>query len=342
MTVATKTYGVAIIGTGRISGAHARSAQSVENAKLVAAAETDEARGKAFAEKWGVEVVKDYKELLKRPDVDIVALTLPHWLHMPIGVEAMNAGKHVLVEKPMADSVEECDIMIEAARRNNVKLFTGHTEQFLAPNVKARQLIDSGEMGQVVMIADCWYKAFALHTRPPWFLDRERGGGMWLMNGAHMIDRITYISGKKVKAVKAFVGTKYNDIKADDAAMAYLELEGGTPATIAHTGYKDKPGAGVEQGGGEIIISCTEAMLKVDNRRRLFRSAPGGNRNQGEWQEVQLEPVDTAALELTRLIENIERNEPETVRVEQARHIVEAMNACEESSQTGREVVLRS
>ncbi|HEU5318431.1 MAG TPA: Gfo/Idh/MocA family oxidoreductase [Chloroflexota bacterium] len=336
----SKTYGVAIIGTGRISGAHARAAQNVENARLVVASEIDEARGKAFAEKWNVEVVKDYKEILKRDDVDIVALTLPHWLHMPIGVEVMNAGKHVLVEKPMADSVEECDIMIEAARRNGVKLFTGHTEQFLAPNTKARQLIDSGEVGDVVMIADSWYKAFALHTRPAWFLDREKGGGMWLMNGAHMIDRITYISGKNVKAVKAFVGTRYNDIQADDAAMAYLELEGGVPATIAHTGYKDKAGAGVEQSGGEMIISCTEAMLKVDNRRRLFRSAPGGNRNQGEWQEVALEPVETATLELQKLIENIERNEPETVRVEQARHIVEAMTACEESSQTGREVVL--
>jgi predicted dehydrogenase len=155
-----------------------------------------------------------------------------------------------------------------------------------------------------------------------------------------MVDRITYISGRKVKAVKAFVGTRYNDIKADDAAMAFLELEGGVPATIAHTGYKDKPGAGVEQSGGEIIVSCTEAMLKVDNRRRLFRSAPGGSRNQGEWQEVPLEPVDTASLELQKLIENIERNQPETVPVEQARHIVEAMTACEESSQSGREVIL--
>ena len=342
MAVATKTYGVAIIGTGRISGAHARAAQNVANARLVAASEIDEARGKQFAEKWGVAVVTDYKELLKRDDIDIVALTLPHWLHMPIGVEAMNAGKHVLVEKPMADSVEECDIMIEASRRNGVKLFTGHTEQFLAPNVEARRLIESGEVGDVVMIADCWYKAFALHTRPPWFLDREKGGGMWLMNGAHMIDRITFIAGRNVKAVKAFVGTRYNQIKADDAAMAFLELEGGIPASIAHTGYKDKPGAGVEQGGGEIIISCTEAMLKVDNRRRLYRSAPGGRRGGGEWQEVELRPVDTASLELQKLIENIERNEPETVRVEQARHIVAAMTACEESSQTGREVVLPS
>jgi predicted dehydrogenase len=141
-----------------------------------------------------------------------------------------------------------------------------------------------------------------------------------------------------VRAVKAFVGTRYNDIKADDAAMAYLDLESGVPATIAHTGYKDHPGAGVEQTGGEIVISCTEAMLKIVDRQRLYRSAPGDRR--GQWEEVPLERVDTTAAELARLIENIERDQPETVSVEQARHIVAVMTACEESSRSGREIVL--
>jgi phthalate 4,5-cis-dihydrodiol dehydrogenase len=339
MAVATKTYGVAIIGTGRISGAHARAAQNVAQARLVAASEIDEERGKQFSEKWGCEVVKDYKELLKRDDVDIVSLTLPHWLHEPVGIEAAEAGKHIFVEKPMADSVEECDRMIAAARKNGVKLFTGHTEQFLAPNVKARQMIQSGEVGEPVMLTDCWYKAFALHTRPPWFLDRSKGGGMWLMNGAHMIDRVTYILNSRVKSVKAFVGTRFNDIQADDASMAYLDLEIGIPASLAHTGYKDKPGAGVEQSGGEIIISCTDAMLKIVDRQRLYRSAPGDRR--GAWEEVPLEKVDTTAAELEALIQNIERNEPEAVSVEQARHIVAVMSACEESSLSGHEELVK-
>lgn len=238
----------------------------------------------------------------------------------------------------MADTVEECDRMIAAARQNKVKLFTGHTEQFLAPNVKARELIQSGEVGEPVMVTDCWYKAFALHTRPPWFLDRSKGGGMWLMNGAHMIDRVTFILNSRVRSVKAYVATRYNDIKADDASMAYLDLESGVPATLAHTGFKDKSGSGVEQSGGEIIISCTDAMLKIVDRRSLFRSTPA--ERGGKWEEVPLERVDTTSLELARLIENIERDEPETVSVEQARHIVDVMNACEESSRTRREVVI--
>lgn len=338
MAVETKTYGVGIIGTGRISGAHARAAQNVEDARLVAASEIDPERARQFKERWGCEVITDYKELFRRDDIDVVSLTLPHWLHCPVGVEAAEAGKHIFVEKPMADSVEECNRMIEAARQNGVKLFTGHTEQFLAPNVKAREMILSGEVGTPVIATDCWYKAFGVAGRPPWFLDREKGGGMWLMNGAHMIDRLTFILNSRVRSVKAYVGTRFHDIKTDDSAMAYLDLESGVPATIAHTGYKDHPGAGVEQSGGEIVISCTEAMLKIVDRQRLYRSAPGGRG--GQWEEVPLERVDTTAVELQRLIECIREDKPETVSVEQARHIVAVMTACEESSRTGHEVAI--
>ncbi|MGH2350166.1 MAG: Gfo/Idh/MocA family protein [Chloroflexota bacterium] len=338
MAVATKTYGVAIIGTGRISGAHARAAQNVPTARLVAASEVDEARGQAFAERWGCEVVPDYHDLLARDDVQIVSLTLPHFLHCPVAIDAANAGKHIIIEKPMANSVDECERMIESAQKNRVKLFTAHTEEFMAPNVKARQLIDTGEVGRPVLATDTWYKAFGLRGRPPWFLDREKGGGMWLMNGAHMIDRLTYILNSRVATVKAFVGTRYNDIKADDAALAFLQLESGVPCSIAHTGYKDHRGAGVEQSGGVVELSCTEAMLKVVDRRRLFRSVPA--ERGGQWEEVPLERNDPISIELARFIECIEHDTPEPVTPEHARHIVAAMTACEESSRTGREVVV--
>jgi phthalate 4,5-cis-dihydrodiol dehydrogenase len=354
MTVATKTYGLAIIGTGRISGAHARAAESVPSVRLVAASEVDEARGQQFAGRWGCDVVSDYRDLLARDDVQIVALTLPHFLHCPVAIEAAQAGKHIIIEKPMADTVEECDRMIEAARRHGVKLFTAHTEEFMAPNVKARELIEGGAVGRPVLATDTWYKAFGLQGRPAWFLDRRQGGGMWLMNGAHMIDRLTFILNSRVAAVKAFVGTRYNDIQADDAALAYLQLQNGIPCSIAHTGFRDHRGAGVEQSGGVVELSCTEAMLKVVDRRRLFRTVPAepeatGAATEGapprrapksQWEEVPLERSDPITTEYERFVACIESGGPEPVTPEHARHIVAAMTACEESSRTGREVVL--
>lgn len=334
----TGTLGVGVIGTGRISGAHARAAREAGGTRLVMASEVDPARADAFESRWSCPVVADYRELLDNPDVHIVSLTLPHWLHEPIGIAAAEAGKHIFVEKPMADTVEECDRMIAAARAHGVKLFTGHTEQFLAPNVAARKLIESGEVGSPVLATDCWYKAFGLAGRPAWFIDRAKGGGMWLMNGAHMIDRLTFLLGQRVTSVKAIVQTRFHEIAADDTALAYLQFADGTAATIAHTGYKDHAGAGVDQIGGEIIITCTQAQLKIVDRARLYRSVPG--EKGGAWAEVPVERVDTTTAELRALVQNIVDDAPETVSVDQARHIVEVMTACEESSRTGREVLI--
>jgi phthalate 4,5-cis-dihydrodiol dehydrogenase len=336
--VTTKTYGVGIIGTGRISGAHAQAVQKVAGTRLVVASEVDEGRGQAFGAKWDCPIVRDYRDLLARDDVDIVALTLPHFLHFPVAIEAARAGKHILVEKPLANSVEECDQMIEVARQQRVKLFTAHTEEFMAPNVKARALIESGAVGRPVLATDTWYKAFGVAGRPAWFLDREQGGGMWLMNGAHMIDRLTFLLGSRVVAVKAYVGTRYHEIKTDDSALAFLQLENGVPCTIAHTGFRDHPGAGVEQSGGVVEVSCTEAMLKVVDRRQLYRSAPGGRG--GTWAEIPLERIEPIAVEWMRFVECIERDRPEPVTPAHARHIVAALTACEASSRSGREVLV--
>jgi predicted dehydrogenase len=153
-----------------------------------------------------------------------------------------------------------------------------------------------------------------------------------------MVDRLTYLMAQPVVAVKAMVQTRFHPIAADDTALAYLQFADGTAATIAHTGYKDHPGAGVDHIGGEIIITCTEAQLKIVDRARLYRSVAG--EKGGAWQEVEVERIDTTTAELRALIHNIVNDEPETVSVEQARHIVAVMAACEESSRTGREVLV--
>ncbi len=137
----------------------------------------------------------DYTEMLKRDDVDFVIIALPHWLHYGATVAAAAAKKHIFIEKPMAMTLDECDRMAEAADRNGVKLMVGHSEHYQAPNITARRILHSGELGDIVFANDVWYKPFSLGIRPPWFLDRAQGGGMWQMNGAHMLDRIIWLDG---------------------------------------------------------------------------------------------------------------------------------------------------
>src|SRR5262249_36728304 len=157
-------------------------------------------------------------------------------------------GKHVLIEKPMAMTVAECDAMIAAAERTGKTLMVAHSQHFFPVNEKVRALIAEGDVGRIVFATDTWYKPFYADPRPPWFLESTKGGGMWPMNGPHMIDRMSQFIGSRVVAVKAMVGTYFVDVPATDTGVAILQFANGVYATLQHCGYTN----GVEKFEGEI------------------------------------------------------------------------------------------
>ena len=324
--------GVLIIGAGRVSAAHARAVERTAGAKLVAVADLDRARAEAFAGQWGCRAYQEYAEALKRDDVGIATIALPHFLHERVTVDCCSAGKHVFIEKPMADTVEECDRMIQAAERAGVKLFVGHTQRYFAATIRAKEIVQGGTVGQPVFATDTWYKPFAIQTRPPWMLDRAMGGGMWLMDGAHQIDRTCWVLDSDVESVKAYIGNPFHGVKADDAELALLQLRNGTYATIVHTGHA---GRGVDR--CEVEIPCTRGSVRFDsysNRLAVDRD--------GAYQPVEVERVDPFAAEMANLVGAIQGRERLGVTAGWGRHIVEVLLACEESSRTGREVRVRS
>src|SRR5204863_8109855 len=178
-------------------------------------------------------------------------IALPHHLHEQATVDACSAGKHVFIEKPMADTVEECDRMIAAAEKAGVQLFVAHTQRYFAATMKAQELLHGGSLGRPVFAVDTWYKPFGIETRPPWMLDRATGGGMWLMDGAHQIDRTCWALDGDVESVKAYIGNDFHGTKADDAELAFLQLRNGRYATIIHSGYAAR---GVDR--CEVEITC--------------------------------------------------------------------------------------
>lgn len=333
--------GIGIIGAGRISGAHAQAARALPQTRLVAVAEPDEERRARFLERWGGTGFADYRALLDSPEVDAVVVALPHWLHGEVGCAALSAGKHVLLEKPMAMTVEECDALIAAGRRANRKVMVGHMHQFTPVNLAAKALLDSGELGEVVMATDTWYKPFfGREKRPPWFLDAAKGGGMWPMNGAHMIDRMTFFAGSEVVAVKAMVGARFFDQPCTDCGVALLQFANGVYATLVHAGYRDR--CGVERFEAE--ITATEGQIRFDGRG-LWRS-----------RDDQYLPVEvptnspplrpdmacspTFAAQTAAFADAILNDAVPPIPGEYGRQVVRVMNACEESGRTGREVRL--
>jgi phthalate 4,5-cis-dihydrodiol dehydrogenase len=330
---------IGIIGAGRVSTAHARAAQALARARLAAVAEVDAERRERFSREYGCPGFERYEEMLGRADVDAVVVALPHWLHAEVTITALDAGKHVLLEKPMAMTVAECDAMIAAEQRSGRKLMVGHSQHFFPVNLAVRQLLGSGELGRVVMATDTWYKPFfGREQRPPWFLDASKGGGMWPMNGPHMIDRLRMFVGSEVVAVKAMVGSFFHNLPTTDAGLALLQFQNGVYATIAHAGYRND--CGVDRFEAE--ITATEGQLRLDTRR-LWRACGG----QWEQQEVPVPtvegregrlPASSFVLQMAAFADCVLDDTAPPVTGTYGREIVRVLDACEESARTGREI----
>jgi phthalate 4,5-cis-dihydrodiol dehydrogenase len=324
-------YGVGVVGLGRVSRGHGQALKQAKNARLVAACDIDRERLDRYVKEFDCEGESSLDALLARDDVQVVDILLPHSLHEEATVKAARAGKHIMVEKPMAMEVEACDRMIAAAREAGVQLFVAHTERFIEAKRVAKQVLDSGEVGAPVMATDVWYQPFRRPTRQPWMLDRSRGGGFLQMAGSHMFDRLIYLLGSPVKNVRASVRTVYHsDIQCDDAVSAFLELQSGVPCTIGTVSYKDTPNAGVEAHAVEVL--CTDGMLKVDQRRRVYVS------RKGTYEEVPVGKDDAVVREWDAFTDALDRGGDPPVSLEHARHIVAVMEACERSSNTGQQV----
>ena len=323
------TYGVGIIGASRVSGGHAQAIAAVPETQLVGIAEPDAQRREQFTRKHQCTGYVSHDDLLADPRVDVVMIGLPHYLHTEITLAACAARKHIFLEKPMAMTVADCDAIIAAAEEAGVKLLVAHTEHFVPAGLAAKRLIQDERLGKVVFATDTWYRTFDLPNRPPWFLNRaEGGGGMWYMNGVHMLDRLTWLIGSPITAVRAWVSNPMVGQNTDDTGLAWLDFVNGTHATLHHTGY---PQEGPER--NEVEIVGTQASVRVATRDdRLWLSQ--GTR----YVEQPVSGSDSFALELAGLVQAIETDTTPPVDGLWGRYIVAVALACEESSRTGEVV----
>jgi predicted dehydrogenase len=322
---------IGIIGAGFFAEKHAEAISTLDNVRLVAANRTNQNALEQFVRRYGGQGYQTYEDLLDDNTVDAVLVATPHHLHTDIALAAAHAGKHILLEKPMAPSLDECDLIIEAVNKANVKLMVGHTNHF-APTYKlAKEMIDSGEMGEVVLGVSTMSKYWMEANRQDWHLDRATGGGMWLTAGMHCLDRLTWLVGSPANSVSAHFDIRFHDQKADDAGMIFLRYVNGAAGTVISTGYS----VGAPKHMTE--LTCTKGMLNISYDRGVMIG------RDEEWQLVPESVTPHWAAEalqdewrsFTRTIEN--DSEP-AVTGYFARHIMATVFAAEESSRIRREI----
>lgn len=231
---------VAVIGCGSIAqNRHLVEYQNNLHVEIVAVCDIVKARAKDTAKKYGATAYTSYEELLDSEQIDIVSVCLPNYLHAPVSIAALNAGSHVLCEKPMATSREEAAAMIDAATKSNKKLMIGHNQRFVASHKRAKKLIADGELGKIYSFRTTFGhggpEGWSADGKDSWFFKKEEAfiGAMGDL-GVHKADLLRYLLGEEFSEVAAFIETNAKEnTDVDDNAVFILRSESGVIGTLA-------------------------------------------------------------------------------------------------------------
>jgi phthalate 4,5-cis-dihydrodiol dehydrogenase len=233
----TRKLKAGVIGLGAGAMQVVRSLMVASNYELVAGADVRQQAVDAFEKTFNGRGYTSVEELCKDPDVDVVWISTPNQLHAEHTIIAAKYGKHIVVEKPMAVSLQQAESMIEAAEKNGVNLLCGHTASLMAGFRAMRRLISSGELGRVGALNLFSYNDWLFRPRMPAELDLAQGGGMPFRQGPHQFDVVRLMGGGMVKSVRGQVCDWMPFRGSPGYYVAYLEFEDGTPATVIKNGY---------------------------------------------------------------------------------------------------------
>ena len=205
--------------------------------RLVAACDPREPARAQFARDFDAPVSADIETLASNDDVEAIYIASPHQFHAEQTRIAAAHGKHVLVEKPMALSLTECDAMIDACDRAGVRLIVGHCHSFDSPYLRAREIVGSGELGRVRMIHALNYTDFLYRPRRPEELQTSAGGGVVFSQAAHQVDVVRLLAASPVVRVRAVLGSWDPTRPTEGAYSALLWFDNGAFASLTYSGY---------------------------------------------------------------------------------------------------------
>jgi len=348
---------VAIIGTGTMGVIHANAYMNNPQVQVIAACDVDETALKRFTlgpwnyPQWWPKVsgypclsrpkyeVKkmftDYQEVAKDLEIDAVSICLSTAFHTSVSIAMLESGKHVLVEKPMAGTVNECQKMIKVAQQANRKLQVGHMWRFHPEVNLVKQVIEGGILGRIVKT-----KGYAIYVRSVpsgWFLKKELAvGGPLLDVGVHAIDTVRYLLGDpKPERVYAKVKTVYGNYDIDDMGIVIVEFSNGT-VSIIETGQNHPYSDGVEASTqlfgtkGYARVFPTEVQFKIENHWGSFKP---------DIHEPHISPI-MFQREVDHFIDCILNDKEPITSGEVAIEAVRIVEASYKSSKTGKVVYI--
>jgi predicted dehydrogenase len=333
---------VAVIGCGRISRSHLEGIRSLpERIELVGVADILPDRALATQEKYGAR--KQYAsadEAMRDEEVEAVVLCLPNDLHCPVSLRALDCGKHVLVEKPMALTASEADEMVVVANRNNRRLMVGQSRRFYNAVMRSMELIRSGAIGRLVHVSVSWLETMT-EAKTPWWSSAARAGGLLIgLQGPHVVDYILWAYGMKPTRVYAETLSNQSIWEGEDEVSSVMGFDNGGIATV-QLSWNLRQQPSTRQGEGEIdrpwsryerIIIGSEGTIVVKGE-----TAVGLN---GEPLAVEPQPLSNFALQLIEFADSIDEDREPLTSGSVVRDTIEVLDAMRTSAREGKAVHL--
>ena len=332
-----------ILGCGSVANYHAAAIAAVEGAELVCACSNTPEKAQRFCEAQGIAFMDSYETMLANPDVDAVCICTPSGLHAEEAIAALKAGKHVLCEKPMAISLEECEAMVQAAKDSGKYLMIGQNQRLAKAHSKAKELIASGAIGKVLT-----FRTIFGHGGPEtwsidpgsnvWFFDRSKAAmGALADLGIHKTDMIQYVLGSKIVKTQAVLTTldkkdaTGNLIGVDDNAICIYQMENGVIGTMtaSWTYYAAEDNTTVIYG------TKGELRLYDDPKYSVQQINADGTRIDYQIDQIQTNDNQTASGVIDLFVDClVEKKEPE-ISGANVLHAMKAVFASIESSAKG-------
>lgn len=301
-----KKFKVGIIGCGRISRFHGMPVSSQENAQVVACCDLIPERAREMAGLFGCKkTYQDFEEMIRKEKLDVVHICLPHYLHSPVAVRAMELGCHVLTEKPMAISMEQAEAMVASARKTGKTLGVIFQNRYNAGSVLVKNCLDSGRLGKILS-AKCsvtWCRTPEYYTSSNWkgTWDKE-GGGAIIDQAIHTIDLMCWFVGYDIDHVDCTLANRDHKglIEVEDCADGLIVFKNGVRASFWCMNYFSHDAA------VEIDLVCENGTVKItaeegrvvfhDGREMLARPNPSESFDYGGgpsyWGASHLKQID--------------------------------------------------
>lgn len=350
-----------IIGCGKVADFHAKALMKLDESDFVAVCGHTTEKTSKYAEKYHVKPYTDIREMIEKSNLDVVCVCTPHTVHAENAVMAADCGCHVLVEKPLASSLEDCNAIVDAGDRNHVQIGTIVQRRFYRPCMRIHDAIEAGKLGTPILgtVQVLGWRDKAYYASDPWRGTwKGEGGGVMATQATHQIDLLLWYMGAVEEVYGVYRNYNHPYIEVEDTAVAILKFKNGgignlvmsnsqNPALFGKVCIHGSNGAsvGVQTDGGAMFIAgmseiteppyndiwtiCgEEEMLKqMQNEDRAFFNS-----------------VDSMyyyhQLQIHDFLSSIQEGRPPLVDARDGRRTVQLFNAVYESSKTGKPVKL--